>query len=116
MRATQSSAASFTQARLFTNFFAIFYDGISLQVLTFCFRKSPSLLVVLKKLHEFCKKILGHTTLRVRHSHGPPLSGAATCRAPTPRVSRYIQYLNISSIELLFQQIIILTVSNSYLH
>src|SRR6218665_3809497 len=53
MRATQSSATSFTQARLFTKFVAILYDGISLQVLTFCFRKSPLLLVVLKNFMNF---------------------------------------------------------------
>jgi len=54
MRATQSSATSFTQARLFTKFVAILYDGISLQVLTFCFRKSPLLLVVLKNFMNLC--------------------------------------------------------------
>src|SRR6218665_2456662 len=47
-----------------------------------------------------------------RHSQGPPFLGSAT-----PRVSHYIRYPCISSIQLLFQQIIIFLVnSNFYLH
>src|SRR6218665_2112460 len=54
----------------------------------------------------------GSTTPRVRHSQGPPLPGSAT-----PRVSHYIRYPKMSSIQLLFQQIIIILInSNFYLH
>src|SRR6218665_3441818 len=70
----------------------------------------------------------GSTTPRVRHSQGPPLPGSANPRvrhpqgpplpgSATPRVSHYIRYSNISSIQLLFQQIIIILInSNFYLH
>src|SRR6218665_2022633 len=54
----------------------------------------------------------GSTTPMVVHSQGPPLPGSAT-----PRVSHYIRYPKMSSIQLLFQQIIIILInSNFYLH
>src|SRR6218665_2877476 len=70
----------------------------------------------------------GSATPRINHSQGPPLPGSATPRnrhsqgpplpgSASPRVSHYIRYPNISSTQLLFQQIIIILInSNFYLH
>src|SRR6218665_142885 len=51
------------------------------------------------------------------HPGGPPPPGPPLPGSATPRVSHYICYPNISSTQLLFQQIIIILInSNFYLH
>src|SRR6218665_2169563 len=78
--------------------------------------------------HSQGQPLQGTATPRGRRSQGPPHPGSATPRArppqgpplpgsATPRVSHYIRYPNISSTQLLFQQIIIILInSNFYLH
>src|SRR6218665_443466 len=64
--------------------------------------------------HSQVPPLPGSTTTRVRHFQGPPLPGSTT-----PRVPHYIMYPNIhvSSIQLLFQQIIFILINSTfYLH
>src|SRR6218665_275864 len=95
---------------LFTSGSFLFFHGPSYEVRVRHFQGPPLPGSATPRIHHFQGPPLpGSATPRVSHSQGPPLPGSAT-----PRVRHYIRYPNISSIQLLFQQIIIILINSNF--
>src|SRR6218665_1040912 len=114
MRRSKNKLSAFADPNHYPDAQAVTRTGFSLETSLTCSRTVCPIRLSIQVWvrHSQGPPLPGSTTPRVRHSQRPLLPGSAT-----PRVSYYIRYPNISSIQLLFQQIIIILInSNFYLY